>query len=72
MCVYIHTNLRWFNYPRMNYYKQTTPIQLLSDLTGYQYRSQISDSDPVLLDSYAPRLTGYNLPVKNISKRLFC
>jgi|GEM_PF-4723885 len=72
MCVCIHTNLGWFNYHRTNHYKQVISIQLLSDLIGGQYRSQIFDSDPVLLDNYTPRLTGYNLPVKNISQRLFC
>jgi hypothetical protein len=57
--------LRWFNYHRMNHYKESIPIQLLSDLTGSQYHPQIFDLDPVLLDSYTPRSAGYNLPVKH-------
>jgi|GEM_PF-5315666 len=52
----------------MNYYKQVIPIQLLSDLTGSQYRPQIFDLNPVLLDSYIPRSTRYNLPVKHTLK----
>ena len=56
--------LRWFNYQRMNHYKKGIPIQLLSDLIGNQYRREIFDLDPVLLDNCTHRCTGYNVPVK--------
>jgi hypothetical protein len=62
--------LRWFNYHRMNHYKEAIPFQLLSDLTCNQYHPQIFDLDPVLLDSYIPRSPGYNLPA-NYSKMEF-
>jgi len=61
--------LRWFNYQRMNHYKEGIPIQLLSDLTGSQYRPEIFDLDPVLLDNYTRRSTGYNVPVKHKKKQ---
>jgi hypothetical protein len=54
--------LRWFNYHRMNHYKEVIPTQLLSDLTSNQYHPQIFDLDPVLLDNYTPRSAGYHLP----------
>ncbi|MCK4403456.1 MAG: hypothetical protein KAW02_00070 [candidate division Zixibacteria bacterium] len=63
--------LRWFNYHRMNHYKEAIPIRLLSDLTGSQYRPQIFDLAPVLLDSYTRRPTGYNVPVKRKISHFF-
>jgi len=62
--------LRWFNYQRMNHYKNAIPIQLLTELTGSQYHPRILDLDPVLLDTFT-RLagrrspTGYNVPVEH-------
>jgi transposase len=61
--------LRWFNYHRMNHYKEGIPIQLLSDLIGNQYRPEIFDLDPVLLDNYTRSPTGYNVPVKHNSQQ---
>lgn len=58
-------HLRCFNYQRMNHYKKGIPIQLLSHLIGNQYRPEIFDLDPVLLDNCTRRSTGYNVPVKH-------